>query len=133
MPCREVNDHFGNKERIEPGIAIAFGKVGNFIIKRGESADTRAPDYTTTCRVELGNISATVYKCFISAYKGVLGKGIQFPGFLFLHEIFGVKTLEFTGKTGPELGGVKTGDKISSAHTIGKPLPECFGSIADGG
>src|SRR3989338_7779518 len=53
MPCRNVSDHFRNKERVEFRSSVTGEEILCFILERFKTSDSRSPDHTDTIQVRI--------------------------------------------------------------------------------
>src|SRR5690606_42053137 len=115
VPGRDVRDHLGDEEGVEPGGAVPLGKTDHFVLEGFQSPDAGPPDNADPEFVDIAQIDAGIGNGLVRTDQGVLGEAVQLPGFLAIKKILGVIALEFTGKFCLELFGIKIRDGGRSA------------------
>src|SRR5690606_24816233 len=81
---RNINDHFGDEERIDTRRSVAQGKSHDLLLESLKSAVTGPPDNADTRFVNVVEIKTGVFQRFRCRYQRVLCEWINLSYFLLL-------------------------------------------------
>src|SRR5580692_4844980 len=93
MACSNVEDHFGNKERVEAGSSIAFGKIDDFLLEGDEAPDTAGKYDADPVRVHGSLVDTSVQDRLITGCQRNLRITVHFACFLFFKVLQGIEAL----------------------------------------
>src|SRR5690554_1178830 len=99
MPCSNIRYHFRNEKWIEPGSFRRVRKViGYFVLKCLYASDAGREYHSDTIQVFILQIETGIFHCFFRSLDGKLRITVEFPCFLTIEQITGIKIFHFAGK-----------------------------------
>src|SRR5262249_28611755 len=95
VPSGNIQDHFGNEERIESWSAVSFGKFDDFVLEGDEAADSTGEYDPNPVDVDVLLGDSCISHGLVAGNDGRLRKSVQLTSFFFIQKCEGVETFQF--------------------------------------
>ena len=130
LSCGDIQDHFGNEERIESGGSVTQCEIGHFFLEGDQAADPAGEDDAYPVGVNVLFADTGIFDRFITGDECELAITVDLTGFFAVEVLGGIKILNLTGKPCLKLAAVELFDIIAAADPAGRLLPIFIDTLA---